>query len=336
MPAELVKRITKSVEGIGTASVAEPRAWSILCVPKATASVEVLRDRARLLEQQAAELRELATAVHEKRVQMELVKTLAAKEDDIDLLTAALLIAKLDNEDLDIAAYRKEIERMVRELTASLPRDADEAGKLAALNKYLFTERGFHGSRTDYYNRANSYLNEVIDDREGLPITLSVLYMELARRVGVKVVGIGLPGHFIVQHVPATGKRQLIDVYDGGRPLSREEAGQIVRTFTGEELRKEDLRPVSKKAILLRMLHNLLGLTPSDDDIKGAFALPGYDSGNRAGSSQGATAARDGTIADGRSSGAREDVEWLVQHEPAGIDREQVLELRRLLTQPDR
>src|SRR5205085_9152402 len=107
---------------------------------------------------------------------------------------------------------------------ASFPQDADEAAKLTALNKYLFTERGFHGSRSDYYNRANSYLNEVIDDREGLPITLSVLYMEIARRLGVKVVGIGLPGHFIVQHLPAKGERQLIDVYGGGKALTREQA----------------------------------------------------------------------------------------------------------------
>src|SRR5437879_2620958 len=153
---------------------------------------------------------------------------------------------------------------MAKKLAAALPAKADDAAKLAALNKFLFAERGFHGSRGDYYNRANSYLNEVIDDREGLPITLSVLYMELARRLGAKVVGIGLPGHFIVQHTPAKGDGQLIDVYDGGRTLSRQEAGRIVRASTDEALRDEDLRPVRKRTILVRMLHNLLGLTRTD------------------------------------------------------------------------
>ncbi len=84
-----------------------------------------------------------------------------------------------------------------------------------------FTERGFHGSRGDYYNRSNSYLSEVIDDREGLPITLSVLYIELARRLGVRLEGVGLPGHFVVRHVPAKGEAQLIDVYEGGQPLTQ-------------------------------------------------------------------------------------------------------------------
>src|SRR5207249_5179614 len=134
--------------------------------------------------------------------------------------SAALLIAKLDNDELDVAIYRKEIERMLRDLTAALPRDADAAAKLAALNKYLFTERGFHGSRGDYYNRANSYLNEVIDDREGLPISLCVLYMDLARRLGVSVVGVGLPGHFVTRHVPKEGEGKFIDVYERGEQLS--------------------------------------------------------------------------------------------------------------------
>ena len=78
------------------------------------------------------------------------------------------------------------------ERPAKLPEKAEEAARVAALNKYLFEENGFHGSRTDYYHRANSYLSRVIDDREGLPITLSILYMELARRLDVKIVGIGV------------------------------------------------------------------------------------------------------------------------------------------------
>jgi regulator of sirC expression with transglutaminase-like and TPR domain len=335
LPPELVKRITKSIEGLTPQALASSALISSL-LPDAPASVEVLRERAKLLEQQAAQLRALAATVHEKQVQSELVKLLQAKEADIDLLTAALLIARLDNDELDIAAYRKEIDRMVRELTASLPRGAEEAAKLAALNKYLFTERGFHGSRSDYYNRANSYLNEVIDDREGLPITLSVLYIELARRLGVKVVGIGLPGHFIVQHVPAQGEGQMIDVYEGGRTLSREEAGQIVRTLTGNEIREEDLRPVSKQAILLRMLHNLLGLTPSEDDMKGALRYLDTILAIAPEAAKERLLRATGRLQTGDRAGAREDVEWLLQHEPGGIDREQVLELRRLLTRPER
>ncbi len=143
--------------------------------------------------------------------------------------------------------------------------------KIATLNRYFFEERGFHGSRSDYYHRSNSYLNEVIDDREGLPITLSVLYMELAKRIGLKMEGVGLPGHFVVRHLPAKGEPQLIDVFDGGKTLSREDAAKKVEGTAGVELTDEHLKAVSKRAIVVRILHNLLNLTREDRDLAGAL-----------------------------------------------------------------
>src|SRR5262249_6281974 len=119
------------------------------------------------------------------------------------------------------------------------------------------------------YTRANSYLNEVIDDREGIPITLSVLYIELARRLGLNIVGVGLPGHFVVRHLPAKGESQLIDVYDGGKPLSRDDAGQIVQRLTGQAIQPGQLAAVSKKAIVIRMLHNLVNVARSERDADG-------------------------------------------------------------------
>src|SRR5262249_20935190 len=148
--------------------------------------VAVLREQARRLEQQAGRLRELAVAVHQKRGQTDLTRMLQGKDEGIDPLHAPLLVARRGKHELHGGAYRKEVERLARELAATLPADADEAVRLAALNKYLFAERGYHGSRGEYYQRSNSYLNSVIDDREGIPITLSVLYMELGRRVGLK------------------------------------------------------------------------------------------------------------------------------------------------------
>src|SRR5437879_3620879 len=130
---------------------------------------------------------------------------------------------------------------MAKKLAAALPAKADDAAKLAALNKFLFAERGYHGSRSDYYHRSNSYLSEVIDDREGLPITLSVLYMELARRLGLRAEGVGLPGHFVVRHVPKKGGPVLIDVYEGGTVLTRDEAAAKVRDIAGQPLREEQL-----------------------------------------------------------------------------------------------
>jgi regulator of sirC expression with transglutaminase-like and TPR domain len=328
-PAALVQRVTKAVADM-------PLKADIIdkLAPDAPASISVLRDRAKQLEKQAADLRDLAVAVHQQRVNAELAKLLEAKDADIDLVHAALLIARLDNDELDIDVYREEIERMARDVKASLPNDADEAAKLGSLRKYLFERRGFHGSRMDYYNKANSYLNEVLDDREGLPITLSILYMELARRLGVNVVGVGLPRHFVVKHVPAKGEEQLIDVYEGAKPLSREAASKIVEAFSDEPLTDEQLAAIPKKAILVRMLHNLLGFPRKERDAKGILRyldtiltiMPD------AAEERWTRAILRNSV--GLNDAARADVDWLLEHHPAGMDMERVRDFRRFLDRP--
>jgi regulator of sirC expression with transglutaminase-like and TPR domain len=329
-PDDLVKRINQSVNHLSSPDAVKPELIKTL-VEEGDASIRVLRDRAKLMEQQAAQLRQLAQAVHSERVQAELVKSLQRKEEDIDLVQAALLIAKLDNEELDIEPYRKEIERMAREIQAALPKSPDGQAKLDALNKYLFQERGFHGSRGDYYNRSNSYLNEVLDDREGIPITLSVLYMELARRLGLKVVGIPLPRHFVVQYQTENGDGPLIDVYEGGKTLTREEANKRVQDLGGDALTDSDLKPASKKAIIVRMLHNLLGIARRDRDVAGMLhnldAILAIDP----------DAAPDRLMRavlryqTGRKKEALADTEWFVNQDKKNPDTERALELRRLI-----
>jgi S1-C subfamily serine protease/regulator of sirC expression with transglutaminase-like and TPR domain len=303
--------------------------------PEGDAGVTLLRERARLLEQQAAQLKQLAESVHQKRVQAELVKVLAARDEDADLLNAALLVARLDNEELDVEAYRREVERIAKKIAAGLPKGANDKAKVEALNQYLFTERGFHGSRGDYYNRANSYLNEVLDDREGLPITLSVLYMELARRIGLRTVGVGLPGHFVVRTAPAEGEGQLIDVYEGGKLLSREDADKKVRSITGRPLEENQLRPTSSRAIVVRMLHNLLGIARGEQDAGAALryldAIVALDTGAAGDRWMRAVLRAQG----GQKSAALTDVEWLLDHPTDEVDRDQVLEFRRLLQRRD-
>ncbi|MGH7202237.1 MAG: transglutaminase family protein, partial [Planctomycetaceae bacterium] len=190
----------------------------------------VLRERAALLERRAERLRELAADVHRRNVTSELAAELVKPDAEIDLLKAALLIARLDDDEIDVAAYLRQVERMVAELKKALPADADDAARLESLDQYLFDELGFHGARHDYYSRENSYLHQVLDERTGLPITLSVLYVELAARLGLKVVGVPLPGHFVVRHEPAEGEGVLIDVFDRGRRLTVEDAAEKVRS----------------------------------------------------------------------------------------------------------
>ena len=134
----------------------------------------------------------------------------------------------------------------------------------------LFNEMGFHGSTLDYHHRSNSYMNEVMDDREGLPITLSVLLIELANRLDIPVSGLGLPGHFMAIYRETSPpkkseknkpKELLIDSF-GGKIITREEANRI----TGVTLKDEDFKPVSNRDIITRMLRNLIQSAEREGD----------------------------------------------------------------------
>jgi serine protease Do len=326
----VAERVTKSVEHLPAGGELKPEQVDAL-VPDAPASVSVLRDRARELERLAAQLRRLARVVHQKRVLADLARAAQGKDEDMDLLRAGLLVAKLDNDEVDVDSYVKEVDRMAKELAAGMPKGADDKTKLEALNKYLFRQRGFHGSRGDYYHRSNSYLNEVIDDREGLPITLSVLYLEVARRLGLNVVGVGMPGHFVVKYVPAKGAPQLIDVFEGGVPLSREDADKKVQAITDRPLRDEQLAATGKRAILVRLLQNLLNLAEHERDADGVLryldAIVTVDP-DRAEERWARALLRFQT---GQRQGALADVDWLLEHGPEGMDRKAVQELRKRL-----
>jgi serine protease Do len=329
-PDDLVKRITQSVGNLSSQDAIKPELIKTL-VGTGDVGIRVLRDRAKLMEQQASQLRQLAQAVHYERVQADLVKSLQGKEENIDLVHAALLVAKLDNEELDIDPYHKEIERMAREIQANLPKSPDGQAKLDALNKYLFQERGFHGSRGDYYNRSNSYLNEVLDDREGIPITLSVLYIELARRLDLRVVGIPLPRHFVVQYLPEKGDGLLIDVFEGGKTLTRQGADKRVQELGGEPLTDSEWKPAGKKAIVVRMLHNLLRIAGRNRDAAGTLhyldAILAIDP----------DAADDRLIRavlryqTGQKKEALADTEWFLNQDKKNPDTKRALELRRLI-----
>lgn len=237
----------------------------------ATASARLLRDRARQLALQAARLEQLADSLHRQEALRELDKLCRGDDAAIDLARAALWIARLDNADVEPQAYLAELDAMADEIRNHLPPGADEAARLAALDRYLFDDNGFHGSRTEFYARENSYLSAVIDDREGLPITLSVLYMELARRLELRVVGIPLPGRFIVRHDAQNGAQQHIDVFDGAKRLSREDAARQAAGASGEPAPAEFFAPASKRAILVRMLRNLLGIAQDERDMPGSL-----------------------------------------------------------------
>ncbi|HSH94214.1 MAG TPA: transglutaminase family protein [Roseimicrobium sp.] len=304
---------------------------------------QVLQEKAKALDQAASKLREAADKVHRRRVETEIKTIMGRHEEEIDLFRAALWLAKLDNPELDPVTYQREIERMAKEIRTRLAAKADSAARVKAVSQYLFVENGFHGSRSDYYNRANSYISDVMDDREGIPISLSVLFMELCRRVGADpVVGVPLPGHFVVRHEPVGGKTQLIDVFDGGKPLTREDAELIAQTGTKRPLADGEIVASTKKEILLRMIRNLVGVsmqkametrpaetgsTVEGDPVRYLDLILAIEPNSAMERwSRAAVLVRKGDRA-----GAKRDLEWLLQQEPPGIDLERVAKIYRSL-----
>jgi regulator of sirC expression with transglutaminase-like and TPR domain len=191
---------------------------------------------------------------------------MAREEPAIDLARACLLIARDAYPGLDVDGYLGEIERLAARLRGRLP-DADGAEeRIAALNEFLFAELGYTGNAENYYDPRNSYLNEVLDRRTGIPLTLSVLYMEIGRRVGLPIEGVSFPGHFLVR-LRLRGALLVLDPFSGGEPQSEADLRARLRRVipegaTGpvplEELPLEQfLEPAGKRQILARLLRNL-------------------------------------------------------------------------------
>ncbi|MBI3970694.1 MAG: hypothetical protein HY332_05345 [Chloroflexi bacterium] len=193
---------------------------------------------------------------------------LARRPDrEIDLAEAALLIAAEEYPGLDVGVYLSRLDALAQRVRGRLAAksvepespEADEAS-LAALSEVLFDEEGFRGAEPDdFYSPRHSFVNEVIEHKRGLPITLSVIYCEVARRAGLHAVGINLPGRFIVQF---RGKHLSVYVnpFDRGTRLPDERDALAERVFGQRvELSPDHLRPASRKQILARMLGNLLG-----------------------------------------------------------------------------
>lgn len=263
VPQELAAAIGKSLDSFKKQPEARPETLHQL-LENPGVSRRMLLSYRRELEKQSAALRELERDLHRATVTRDLVSELAKPEDKIDLMRATLLLARHDNPEVDIGQYLQGFQRMVDELKNDPEVIKGTLTAVKRLNRYLFEENGFHGSRHDYSSKSNSYMNELLDDREGLPITLSVLYMELASRLGVKgVYGLGLPGKFMVGYREGPeGELQLLDVFERGKKLTVEQAA--LELSDAGEFAEEMLEPASKRSIILRMLNNLLGTTLDD------------------------------------------------------------------------
>jgi len=200
---------------------------------------------------------------------------LSREDARIELASACLQIAEDAYPGLDVDGYVGEIERLAKRLRARLAPDTAVEDRVIALNEFLFDDLGFSGNVDDYYDPRNSYLNEVLDRRTGIPITLAVLYMEIGRRIDLPLEGVSFPGHFLVR-LPLRGGTLVLDPFSGGVPQSEAELRErlkrvIPRDAAGgvpvAELPLDQfLEPASNRQILARVLRNLKGVYRENDN----------------------------------------------------------------------
>lgn len=179
-------------------------------------------------------------------------------EDQIDLGRAALAIASQEYPDLKIDDYLSRLDGLGQVVELRIGDERNPYRMIAALNTVLFKELGFQGNRSEYYDPKNSFLNDVITRKKGIPISLSVVYMEVARRVGLSLEGIGFPGHFLVKYDDGDVEI-LIDVFDGGEIRAREDLDRMLQQLYRGQVSYQPgfVAALGKRDILRRMLNNL-------------------------------------------------------------------------------
>ena len=182
------------------------------------------------------------------------------QDDEIDLATAALLIAAVEYPDLDIDQQLSILDSLAEGAAYRIGRDRDPFHCVNNLSEYLFDEVGFQGNQGEYYDPRNSYLNEVLQRRTGLPITLCLVCLEVGKRLDIPLVGVGLPGHFVLSH--RSQADLIIDPFRRGILLSEEECAQILKNVLGANVDWDPryLTPASNREFIARILRNLKGI----------------------------------------------------------------------------
>jgi len=214
----------------------------------------------------------------EARASSEVLQAFAAlvhsgiDDERIDLLRAALAFARIEYPHLDPEPYVSQINALARRVSEKIDDPGDPAQCIAALNYVLFDEEMFRGNTADYYNPRNSFINDVLDRRLGIPISLALLYMEVARRAGFQLFGVGMPGHFMLKHYDVDGRSFFIDAFERGSVLSEEDCRHKIESIHAGQitLHPEFLLIVTRRQMLTRMLNNLRAIYLSRRDFRRA------------------------------------------------------------------
>ncbi len=198
---------------------------------------------------------------------------MAQGEGAINLAEAALLIAQEEYADMNCSAYLDRLDRMADEADRRSRNVKNARGRLGALNRYLFETVQFRGNSEDYYDPRNSFLNEVLDRRTGIPITLSTVYLEVGWRLEMPLHGVGFPGHFLVKYSSPEGDI-VIDPFHQGTILSEEVCQNRLDQMYGRRVQfgQTLLAASTKRQILIRILTNLKGIYLTAKDHHRALA----------------------------------------------------------------
>jgi regulator of sirC expression with transglutaminase-like and TPR domain len=178
------------------------------------------------------------------------------QNEDLDLEEASLLLAQTQYPEINILAYQALFDSYAADLREQLEPGLTAEQTIAAINNYLFDELGYHGNEEDYYDPENSYINRVVDRRTGNPISLCGIYLFLARRLRLPLVGIGMPGHFLCRYQSPSEDVLFIDAFNRGKLLTRADCVKYL-VHTRDGFKDSHLAPVTARRTLLRMCSNL-------------------------------------------------------------------------------
>lgn len=213
----------------------------------------------------------IADALKSRRYFSELA---ALDEETFPLDRAALAIALDEYPKLDLPVYLRRLDTLAARAEVLAGEDRTPVDVIESINEILFVQEGLRGNDDDYYDPRNSYLNDVLDRRLGIPVSLSVIYIEIARRMDFKIEGIGFPGHFLVKHV-SDNRDIIIDPFNHGRILTLNECQELLdKSFSGSVLVNPSLfQPMEKRPMMTRLLYNLKGIYTQKEQYHKAISI---------------------------------------------------------------
>ena len=194
--------------------------------------------------------------------------------EDFELEEACWLLARTVDPEINTEAYRAVLDDYAHDLMHKIDFGSEPESIMAAINRYLFQTQRYQGNEDNYYSADNSYLNRVIDQRLGNPISLCMIYQLVGRRLGLPVTGIGLPGHFLCRF-QTPRQDYYIDAFNKGRLLTKTDCMKYLKQ-AGYEFHETFLMPASSRRILLRMCSNLHQIYQRDNQAADAARLHGY------------------------------------------------------------